>query len=510
MAAGAAASGPLVADQIATLSPSCSYAPSTQGYLQATAQGDVLASGEARLYGTLMDRTINEPVVGLAGTPTGNGYWEAAADGGVFAFGDAGFHGSMGGTRLNQPIVGMAARPDGGGYWLTAADGGVFAFGDAGFHGSMGGTRLNQPIVGMAATPDGGGYWLTAADGGVFAFGDAGFHGSMGGTPLAGKVAGLASTPSGSGYWLTGADGGIFAFGDATFQGSFAGGLLPSQVIGIVSYPSTATAGSPVQVQSSGTSTFQDGADYYYAGAGQVVTAAGASVQMCAASPGTPSWDPHTLTELAVTLDPSGLNYIEIGWEASSAEYGDLAPHLFVDRWNNGVPANCGLFDNQSCGFVEVSTSLWPNMDVPIGITASYAVEHLGQQWNLYFDGQLLGYFPDSLWNDAYASTNYLQVFGEVATRPGVTPSIIMGNGLYGHDPGADRVTGYQLLGPGAAPAAFQWASDSVAASYDIVATQTSFAYGGPGGSRGQSGPQIEPGGEPRLPPVSLENSSHP
>jgi hypothetical protein len=537
---GATTSRHVAVGRLTGVSPNCSYAPSPQGYLQATAQGDVLASGRARLYGTLMDRTINEPVVGLAGTPTANGYLEVASDGGVFAFGDAGFHGSMGGSHLNQPIVGIAGTADGGGYWMVASDGGVFAFGDAGFHGSMGGSHLNQPIVGIAGTADrggywmvasdggvfafgdagfhgsmggshlnqpivgiagtadGGGYWMVAADGGIFAFGDAGFHGSMGGTPLAGTITGMASTPSGAGYWLSGADGGIFAFGDASYQGSFAGGFLPSRTVGIVSIPANTGISPSVLTQSTDTSIFQYGADYYYASAGQTVTAPGASVEMCATDAGLTSVDAHTLTELAVAFDPSGQNYIEIGWVDSSPDMGDLLPHLFANWWKNGVSQDCSYFRVQVCGFVEVPALAQPIMYVPTGVTASYAVEHVGRQWNCYFDGQLFGYFPDSLWNGASTTMQSLQAFGEVAAHPGTTPSIIMGNGLFARQAGANRVTGYQLLGSSGTPAAFQFAFDSVGASYDILATQTSFSYGGSGGSRGMSGPQITVGG-PRL-----------
>ena len=537
VASGASPARHAIAGHAAGVVPSCSYAPSPQGYLQATALGDVLASGTARLYGTLMDRTINEPVVGLAGTPTGDGYWEAASDGGIFAFGDAGFHGSMGGSHLNQPIVGIAATPDGGGYWLVAADGGIFAFGDAGFHGSMGGSHLNQPIVGIAATPDGGGYWLVAADGGIFAFGDAGFHGSMGGShlnqPIVGiaatpdgggywlvaadggifafgdagfhgsmggshlnqPIVGIAATPDGGGYWLSGADSGIFTFGDASFQGSFAGGLLPSSTVGIVGIPATANGSPVVPVQSGDSSIFQSGFDYYYASAGQYVNAAGASAQLCAADPGTNAADVHTVTEVAATFDQGGKDYVEIGIMSSSRVYGDLAPHLFVDHWLNGAYVECAPRDIATCGFVQVSDSIQPNMRMPVGISVSYAIEHVGHEWNLYLDGQLVGYFPDALWNNAFTSIVMVQLFGEVATNPGVTPSFIMGNGLYGHMAGADQVTGYQLLGQASSPAFFNFAYDSVPASYDIVATSTSFAYGGPGGSRGQSGPQVvQPG----------------
>ncbi|HTU39475.1 MAG TPA: hypothetical protein VMF35_15860, partial [Acidimicrobiales bacterium] len=67
-------------------------------------------------------------------------------------YGTAGFFGSAGSIRLNQPVVGMAGTPDGGGYWLVAADGGIFTYGDAQFYGSTGSIHLNKPIVGMSST----------------------------------------------------------------------------------------------------------------------------------------------------------------------------------------------------------------------------------------------------------------------------------------------------------------------------------------------------------------------
>jgi hypothetical protein len=72
----------------------------------------------------------------LAVTPSGAGYWVVGSDGGVFCYGDAGFYGSCGDKTLNEPVVGIAATPSGRGYWLLAKDGGVFAFGDADFYGA--------------------------------------------------------------------------------------------------------------------------------------------------------------------------------------------------------------------------------------------------------------------------------------------------------------------------------------------------------------------------------------
>ncbi|MDA8385398.1 MAG: Ig-like domain-containing protein [Actinomycetota bacterium] len=140
----------------------------------------------AQLTGTVFAAAFSAPRAG---------YWLVAADGGVFSFGDASFYGSMGNKALNKPVVGIASTPDGKGYWLVAADGGVFSFGDASFYGSMGNKALNKPVVGIASTPDGKGYWLVAADGGVFSFGDASFYGSAPGLGLnLSNVDGVAKT----------------------------------------------------------------------------------------------------------------------------------------------------------------------------------------------------------------------------------------------------------------------------------------------------------------------------
>jgi len=204
--------------------------PDGKGYWIAAADGTVSAFGDAHPYGSMADKHLNQPIVGIADTPDGGGYWMVATDGGVFAFGDAPYLGSEGGHHLNQPIVGMAATPDGKGYWLVASDGGVFTFGDAGFFGSTGSWHLNQPVVGMAATPDGHGYWLVASDGGVFAFGEAPYLGSEGGHHLNQPVVGMAAAPDGHGYWLAASDGGVFAFGDAPYDGSQAGHRLNAPV----------------------------------------------------------------------------------------------------------------------------------------------------------------------------------------------------------------------------------------------------------------------------------------
>ncbi len=170
--------------------------------------------------------------VKATGGSTRAGYWLAASDGGVFNFGDAGLFGSAGNMTLNRPIVAIAATPSGDGYWLTASDGGIFGYGDARYLGGMGGTPLNQPIVAMAATPSGNGYRLFASDGGVFNFGDATNEGSTGARKLNSPIVGAAVTESGHGYDLFASDGGVFNFGDATFHGSEGARTLTQPVLG--------------------------------------------------------------------------------------------------------------------------------------------------------------------------------------------------------------------------------------------------------------------------------------
>ncbi|HTD48950.1 MAG TPA: hypothetical protein VK771_00035, partial [Acidimicrobiia bacterium] len=188
--------------------------PGGQGYLLASADGEVLPFGAARSHGSMRGRRLNHPVVGIAYTPSGNGYFLVASDGGVFTFGDARFHGSLGGRRLHALIVGIAVTPTGSGYWLVAADGGVFTFGDAPFRGSLGAKHLNAPVVGMAATHTGHGYWLAGSDGAVYHFGDAPFFGSAKGV-IGGPAVSISASPTGAGYLVTSRFGFSAAFGDA-------------------------------------------------------------------------------------------------------------------------------------------------------------------------------------------------------------------------------------------------------------------------------------------------------
>ncbi len=204
-----------------------------QGYWLVARDGGIFTFGSARFFGSTGNIRLNQPIVGMTGTPGGQGYWFVASDGGVFSYGDARFFGSTGSLRLNRPIVGMASTPTGRGYWLVAGDGGIFAFGDAGFYGSTGAIKLNKPITGMSSSPTGKGYWFVASDGGIFSFGDVRFYGSGASFVGAAPVVGMTATAPGDGYRLVRADGGVAHYGHAQNKGSLAGQRLAQPVVGM-------------------------------------------------------------------------------------------------------------------------------------------------------------------------------------------------------------------------------------------------------------------------------------
>lgn len=193
--------------------------PDNAGYWAAEADGAVFAYGQAKTYGSLVDRHPAGGIAAIEATPSGHGYWLVSRHGGVFSFGDAHFYRSLGRSSLSSPVVGMASTPDGRGYWLATASGGVYSFGDAKFFGSLGRGPKRQPVIGIATAPRGNGYWLATAGGGVFSFGGAKFRGSMS-SGAGAHVTAIAADRAGPGYWLLAANGSVHGFGAAADFGS--------------------------------------------------------------------------------------------------------------------------------------------------------------------------------------------------------------------------------------------------------------------------------------------------
>jgi hypothetical protein len=175
-------------------------------------------------------------IVGIAATPTGKGYWLVTQKGNVLAYGDARMYGSATRISTHRVIVGIAATPTGKGYWLVTQKGNVLAYGDARMYGSATGKiSSNDLVVGIAATPTGKGYRIVTLHGHVFAYGDAMFSGVVNEMNPNRFFVGIATDCQTDGYWLFTRNGTVFAV-DAPNIGSLS--QAPSRKIVAVTSPS--------------------------------------------------------------------------------------------------------------------------------------------------------------------------------------------------------------------------------------------------------------------------------
>lgn len=178
------------------------------------------------------------------------------------------------------------------------------------------------------------------------------------------------------------------------------------------------------------------------AGPQQRIPATGAAGSFTQPAPALGACDSHTLAELAL-IDPRSNNIVEVGWTVDRLLFGDTRPRLFVFHWHDGRP---GCYNG--CGFVNApDATIKPGDPVAVSTTPrDYAIEHAGDRWNVLYAGDLVGWFPDSLWNGAFTSAPLVQWFGEVVAQPGGCTD--MGTGVFGTAPtGAATVTNARLSG---------------------------------------------------------------
>jgi hypothetical protein len=224
------------------------------------------------------------------------------------------------------------------------------------------------------------------------------------------------------------------------------------------------------------------GFDYYYVGSYQYANGTGASMVTTQEAPVVPEpagQNNHSLIELSVQ-SANAQQIIEVGWIVDSAQYGDSSPHLFVYHWINGSPT-CYSEASDECGFVQVSGTNSPSEALAVGASATYEINYSGGNWNIYYNGDEVGYFPGSLWSGTYTQMGFTQAFGEVAENPANTAGCIqMGNGIAGSSADSARISSFGLLGSSSAPSLkFQVTSPS---SYSIGSTSSNgFSLGGPG-----------------------------
>jgi hypothetical protein len=188
-----------------------------EGYWLVTADGVVLARGDAHLYSSRVPGPplLTSPVVDLAATPTGHGYWLVTANGDVYTYGDAHFFGTASLPASAGAAVRLVPTDDGDGYWVVTAGGSVYSFGDARTFGSALPDGAAGPVVDMAATPDDQGYWLLTAAGAVYGFGDARYFGSSPVKPGRDPAEKIVSDAAGDGYWVVDQNGTAVALGAA-------------------------------------------------------------------------------------------------------------------------------------------------------------------------------------------------------------------------------------------------------------------------------------------------------
>ncbi|HUD07165.1 MAG TPA: neprosin family prolyl endopeptidase [Candidatus Saccharimonadales bacterium] len=216
---------------------------------------------------------------------------------------------------------------------------------------------------------------------------------------------------------------------------------------------------------------------WYYSGAEEnYINAKGASVSMTQADPVVSTTDYHSLTEIALKSQ-NGQQIVEFGWIVAPEMFGDSLPHLFVYHWVNG---NSTCYD--TCGYISLASPNPVGSPVTVGQTGKYEIKYSGNKWEIIYNGQYIGYFPESIWGGSFKKAFTVEIYGEVSAPNGVAPTTQMGNAILGNEPGAAQVSNYDLINSPVKEKLYPFVFGDPR-SYAIGnVTKTSFSYGGPGG----------------------------
>jgi hypothetical protein len=225
------------------------------------------------------------------------------------------------------------------------------------------------------------------------------------------------------------------------------------------------------------------GLQYLYVAAVQAGSrhSAGAGATLLQAAPTLGGTDFHSLAEVAVESG-DGKQIVEIGWTVDAGVNGDVQPHLFAYHWVDGQ-TSC----YNGCGWVQMSPTKQPGMAVAPGESHLYEIKLVGSDWWLFFDGEGMGYYPQSLWGGGYTAAGLVQWFGEIAAGE-TSPCTQMGNGKFGADAASASFVDLHLFDPGgvsAAAAAFAGTITNQALYNMGRVTPASFGFGGPGVTTG-------------------------
>jgi hypothetical protein len=214
--------------------------------------------------------------------------------------------------------------------------------------------------------------------------------------------------------------------------------------------------------------------NFSYVDGYQYAAATGASVFLTQAKPIVAPTDYHSLAELAVQ-SADAQQIVEVGWIVAKDINGDSLPHLFVYHWVNGQPS---CFNG--CGYIQVSPYYKPGMAVNVGATGIYKINFDQNQWQIFYNGIMIGYFPASLWGGSFTQIGLTQTFGEVAASSDTSCTSQMGKGIFGSSSGSAIISGFALVASGTTPSLSVYQTNP--SSYNSGAVNSrGFNFGGPG-----------------------------
>ncbi len=119
---------------------------------------------------------------------------------------------------------------------------------------------------------------------------------------------------------------------------------------------------------------------------------------------------------------------------------------------------------------------------ITAGTVGNFEINYSNKRWNIIYDGNLVGYFPESLWKGHFTKVGEVQVFGEVSASMTMPPESQMGNGILGSNTGSAVISNFSLIRSKNPNQLSPYEiSDTRAYDYGNV-TATGLNYGGSGG----------------------------
>jgi hypothetical protein len=227
----------------------------------------------------------------------------------------------------------------------------------------------------------------------------------------------------------------------------------------------------------------------YYAGGYQSYNGVGVSANMSqhvpvlSEPPGGTAW--FDSTALIRAVSPDNNEVVEAGWLVSSTINGDggANAHLFVRKIDHGTGCFNNMGPGSTCGFIPYSTTHTIGMVLtPTTTPQNFVIEHYYGNWWIGYQGDWVGYFPDSAWSTPFTTIGSVGWYGRVGSTNS-TPCADMGNGLYGTQTGSAVFTNMSLITPNYSYIAAKATPYMTNAQwYNVGAFYgSSFQYGGPG-----------------------------